>query len=500
MKMKKILQLTAVVALSLTAIEAKAQLPDGSIAPDWTLSDINGVSHNLYTDLNAGKTVFIDVSATWCGPCWSYHTGGALEALWTAHGPTGGTGVSASTTNDVMVYFIEGDGTTGTNALHGIGGIDGTTQGDWVTGVNHPIIDPAATAINAFNSAYAIGYFPTIYMICPNRVIKEVGQITAAALYTAKGTCPAPAVAAADAALLASLSTPTVCDVATLSTRLQNNSTTTLTSCTIIAKQGATTVATYPWSGSLGTYAYADIALGTTPISANTTFTYSITTADAISSNNTSTGTVNYSALQANSSFITVKITTDRYGSETKWKLKNSSGTTVGSGGPYANAAANGAYPQTDVNLTLPLGCYTFELTDAYGDGFTGTFGNGSATIVAAGVNVISVTSFTTDFYSNAYKIMTTGIDENQSVGNVSVFPNPITNNATVNFNMVTENNVSIVVVNALGQSVLNENLGSMPAGDQSYSLDATKLENGLYFLNITVGNNTITKKVAINK
>ncbi|MCX6296371.1 MAG: T9SS type A sorting domain-containing protein [Bacteroidetes bacterium] len=498
--MKKILQLTAVLALSLTAIEAKAQLPNGSIAPDWTLTDINGVSHNLYTDLNAGKTVYIDVSATWCGPCWAYHGTGALENLWVAHGPTGGTGVSAGTTNDVMVYFIEGDGTTGTNALHGISGVDGTTQGDWVTGVSHPIIDPAAAAINTFNSNYSIAYFPTIYMICPNRVITEVGQVDATALYAAKASCPAPAAAPVDAALLASTSTPTVCDVATLKTRLQNNSTTTLTACTIIAKQGATTVATYPWSGSLATYAYADITLGTTPISANTTFTYSITTADAIASNNTSSGAVNYSALQANSSFITVKITCDQYGSETKWKLKNAAGTTVGSGGPYTNAAAAGSYPQTDVNLTLPLGCYTFELTDAYGDGFTGSYGSGSATVVAAGVNVIAVTSFTTDFYSNAYKIIATGIEENQSVGNVTVYPNPITNNATVNFNMVKENNVSIVVVNALGQSVLNENLGSMPAGDQTYSLDATKLENGLYFLNITVGNNTITKKVAINK
>ena len=75
-----------------------------------------------------------------------------------------------------------------------------------------------------------------------------------------------------------------------------------------------------------------------------------------------------------------------------------------------------------------------------------------------------------------------------------------MTNNATVNFNMVAENNVSIAVVNALGQSVLNENLGNMAAGEQTYSLDASKLNNGFYFLNITVGNNVITKKVAISK
>lgn len=43
--MKKILFSFAM----LTGLTATAQLPDGSLAPDFTLTDINGVSHNLYT-------------------------------------------------------------------------------------------------------------------------------------------------------------------------------------------------------------------------------------------------------------------------------------------------------------------------------------------------------------------------------------------------------------------------------------------------------------------
>ncbi len=45
--------------------QAMAQLPDGSIAPDWTFTDIQNVSHTLYSDLNAGKAVVMDVSTTW---------------------------------------------------------------------------------------------------------------------------------------------------------------------------------------------------------------------------------------------------------------------------------------------------------------------------------------------------------------------------------------------------------------------------------------------------
>jgi len=497
--MKKVLQLTAALALSLAAIDAKAQLPDGSIAPNWTMTDINGNSHTLYSYLDAGMTVFIDVSATWCGPCWSYRGTGALEDLWMNHGPSGGTGVSGSTTNDVMVFFIEGDGSTNSADLNGTGS---STQGDWVTGTDFPIIDPASATINPWNSSYMIGYFPTIYMICPNRTITEVGQLSATALYTAKGTCPAPATAAVDAALLTIGGTTTTCDVATLKTRLQNNSTTPMTSCTIVAMQGASTVATLPWTGSLpNAYDYTDVTIGTTPISANTTFTYSISSTDAIASNNTVTKTINYSNLQANSLAITVKITTDRYGSETRWTIKNSAGTTVASGGPYTTMTANGAYPQPDYNTTLPaLDCYTFEVTDSYGDGFTGTYGNGSAIIVAAAVNVFSITSFTGDAIDRAFKVMTTGIEENAAVTDVNVYPNPMSNNATVNFNMTESNPVSIAVVNSIGQVVANENLGTVGAGNQTYSLDASKLVNVFYFLNITVGNNIITKKVAISK
>jgi hypothetical protein len=38
-----------------------AQLDNGEIAPDWTLTDINGNTHDLYDLLEAGKTVLIDL-------------------------------------------------------------------------------------------------------------------------------------------------------------------------------------------------------------------------------------------------------------------------------------------------------------------------------------------------------------------------------------------------------------------------------------------------------
>lgn len=148
--MKKIL---TSVALCLAASASMAQI--GAVAPDFTATDINGNSHNLYTYLNAGKVVLMDVSATWCGPCWGFHNNHYLEDLYAQFGPAG--------TNEVVVLFYEGDAATNSADLHGTGS---NTQGDWVTGVPYPIIDESPLSISL--NVYAPLGYPTINVICPS--------------------------------------------------------------------------------------------------------------------------------------------------------------------------------------------------------------------------------------------------------------------------------------------------------------------------------------------
>ena len=69
-------------------------------APDFNVTDIDGNQHQLYADiLDQGLIAVIDVSATWCGPCWSLYTSNALEELHEAYGPDG--------TNQLRVIFYE---------------------------------------------------------------------------------------------------------------------------------------------------------------------------------------------------------------------------------------------------------------------------------------------------------------------------------------------------------------------------------------------------------
>ncbi len=146
---------------------AQAALPDGSTAPNWTLTDLDGTSHTLYDILDEGKMVVLDFSATWCPPCWSYHNAGVLETLYTDYGPDG--------TDEVMVFFIEPDQSTNVACLYGPSGCVGGTLGDWVTGTDYPIINTTSSTVG---SQYNITYFPTLYAVCPDRTIFEPGQIS----------------------------------------------------------------------------------------------------------------------------------------------------------------------------------------------------------------------------------------------------------------------------------------------------------------------------------
>jgi len=159
--MKRYIRTLLLAILAILSIDSSAQLPNGSIAPDFTATDVNGVEYNLYELLDAGNTVILDFFATWCGPCWSYRETGVLDDIWNIYGP-GGTG-------DVYVFSLESDGATTTADLYGTGS---NTIGDWVTGTPFPVFDN----VQSIFYAYGNNYYPTIYTVCPNHTLVESGQ------------------------------------------------------------------------------------------------------------------------------------------------------------------------------------------------------------------------------------------------------------------------------------------------------------------------------------
>lgn len=142
-------------------------MTDGSIAPDFTFFDINGQPQHLYNYLNSNKFVLLEISTTWCNPCWVMHDSfHFLNHVYDAYDMSGDqTG---------KVLFLEADPSTGLTDLQGTGP---STLGDWITGTNYSIMNPDSipqageTSLAAFGASYPLFGMPELLLICPNKKV-----------------------------------------------------------------------------------------------------------------------------------------------------------------------------------------------------------------------------------------------------------------------------------------------------------------------------------------
>ncbi|MFP5437306.1 MAG: redoxin family protein [Bacteroidia bacterium] len=495
--------------LFLGSLSASAQLAAGSTAPDFTATDINGIQHSLYADyLNQGKTVIIDVSATWCGPCWNYHGTHALADLYESYGPNG--------SDEVVVLFVEGDPGTSVQSLYGTNTASdqSATRGNWTAHSPYPIIDDGTGAIAR---AYSIAYFPTVYMICPEGTVKELTQPAVATLksqinsncQTLTGITDKVRFDAADVLLCQADGVYTA--------KIKNLGTNRIYSATAVIKENGNIIATKPFTSTSGltqfgtssTITFPSTLFGTgehtleiTAINSLGTVPHPVSESVSITPNNATLVPLS----------LNVEVYTDFYPAEASWEIRKETGNTlIASGGPYTAGPEQYGGGGPDANeiitstVTLPDAneCYKVIIKDSAGDGWYFSTANSYDATAFRGIKLyngddvvyeqnVNLKAFSASTFNAALLTQATaGTDTPALQKGFAVYPNPTSGI----LNIQSTEEVSINIIDMTGKVVYTAN--SIHNGG---SINLGALQKGFYIATLKgISGNEKSEKIVIN-
>jgi hypothetical protein len=107
----------------------------------------------------------------------------------------------------------------------------------------------------------------------------------------------------------------------------------------------------------------------------------------------------------------------------------------------------------------------------------------------------------TTINYIDSVRILT-GITERpiNISESVKVFPNPVTNQFTISYNLTKPTDVNIQLFDLTGKEVKTIEKGMIDKGNyqQTYNVQEERLIRGIYFIKFQFNNSTYTKKLVI--
>ena len=130
---------------SLSATAQQANFNGTGTAPDFTLTDMNGNIHNLYSYLDSGKTVVLKLMSVFCGACGMHAA--PTENIWNNLGPNG--------SNEIMVMGLEINANS--DSLDCLNYIN-----------NHNLTHPLINNVSSLGLGYSVNYTPTYYVVYPD--------------------------------------------------------------------------------------------------------------------------------------------------------------------------------------------------------------------------------------------------------------------------------------------------------------------------------------------
>ncbi len=484
-------KLLLVVAALFIYANTQAQIADGSVAPDFTVDDIFGNTHSLQDYLDDGKTVILNISATWCGPCWNYMQGGAFKDVYLSHGSLG--------SGDIVILYIEGSANPN-EAVDLLYGIGDNTLGNWVDGTPYPII-----ASQALASSYQISYFPTIYRICPDGFVFEMGQLNRQGIINnLESNCSGVSIDNVDDHVAAEVKEIKVCEdgettevqievtnygntITSLEVEVDVNGVIETVTEDVSVNKWGTTIVGVEITANEGDQVFAEVI----SVNNNSPHNPEITLSETVTEVAAPTGRD-----------VVINVYTDNYPGEISWNILDESGNAVVSGGPYQEGnddqwGGGGPDAQTtktyEVNLPGGEQCFNIELLDSFGDGWSLSAANWDPGIEifyqgeSIYKEVVGNFGFEIEF-DKAMKHLVTMNAEDFEFQTLNVYPNP----SNGRFNVTSSDEFEVTVFNMQGKKVYQQ---------KGLSRNATLNLNeasGIYIAEFISGTKKSTQKLII--
>lgn len=260
---------------------------------------------------------------------------------------------------------------------------------------------------------------------------------------------------------------------------------------------------TYSWSGTLLPLGNVDVNLPMISFSGNqATLNASVSNISSGADQNTSNDVIASNTIAntdvATSGNSTLIVTQDAYGSEITWEFMDENGAVIASGGPYSDLSANGTVAHQHPVNYQNTGCYYFAIYDSYGDGINSGYGNGSVELVDGNNDRVFYSNGTYNSeFTKPYELTSlVGVEENNGF-EANVYPNPANEEVSIDLSLTQSSDVTVRVINSLG-AVVYMNSERMDMGSNMHRIDLSSLESGIYHVNITVNNHTVSERLSV--
>ncbi len=117
--------------------------------------------------------------------------------------------------------------------------------------------------------------------------------------------------------------------------------------------------------------------------------------------------------------------------------------------------------------------------------------------IILTGQTFTSATN--SNYVTVKYGNSVTSLIENNSSENIVMYPNPANTIVTITVNSLMELNSSISIVDMLGREIFNTEINSLQTENNTFKLDISELNNGIYFVLIN-SDKRFVKKLVVEK